>query len=384
MTSKYPSLFISSDFPPVSGGQSNFLFGLWTSLPPDETVILAPKVPGSNLIDYNLSCLTIRKKWPLGNNSILKIMKTFLILIYVLKIRLKINFKNLHCGQLFATGFVGLFLKKIIHMPYTLYVHGADLLEFRNKFLLGKVLRKILFNADNITVNSKFTKIKVLESGVKPEIINVINPGINMKDFEIELDVENFKKELNVEKKKIILTVSRLVERKGHDVVLSTMPRIIKEIPNVHYLIIGDGPYKTTLEKLTDKMYLNNHVTFLGFMPDSEIPKYYAICDILVMVSREIKEKGDVEGFGIVYLEANAMKKPVIAGRSGGVEDAVEDGVNGLLVDPKDIDQIGGAIIRLLKDDDLRNKLGEKGYQRVKEKFDWKNRREDSQLLLNI
>jgi len=384
MISKNPSLFVSSDFPPVSGGQSNFLFGLWTNLPPDETVILAPEVPGSNLIDCNLSCLTIRQKWPLGNNSILKIIKTFLILIYVLKIRLKINFKNLHCGQLYATGFVGLFLKKIIHLPYILYVHGADLLEFKNKFLSGKILRKILLNADKIIVNSNFTRTIVLETGAKSEILSVINPGINLKDFEIELDIEKFKKGLNLEEKKIILTVSRLVERKGHDLVLSAMPKIIKEIPNVHYLILGDGPNKTRLIKMTEEMGLGNYVTFLGFIPDSEVPQYYAICDVLVMISREIKEKGNVEGFGIVYLEANAMKKPVVAGKSGGVEDAVEDGVNGLLVDPEDVDQIGRAIIRILEDDELRNKLGEKAYQRVKEKFDWKNRRDDFQFLSNI
>jgi len=384
MVSKYPSLFITSDFPPISGGQSNFLFGLWTNLRPDKTVILAPKVPGSNLIDRNLSCLTIRKKWPLGNNNILKIIKTFLILIYVLKIRLKINFKNLHCGQLFTAGFVGLFLKKIRRLPYILYVHGADLLEFKNKFLSGKALRKILFNADKVIVNSKFTKTKVMETGVKPEIIKVINPGVSLEDFEIEIDTEKFKKELNLEEKKIILTVSRLVERKGHDMVLSAMPKIIKEIPNVHYLILGEGPNKAKLKKMTEEMGVDNYVTFLGFIPDSEVPLYYAICDVLVMISREIKEKGDVEGFGIVYLEANAMKKPVVAGKSGGVEDAVENGVNGLLVDPEDVDQIGRAIIRILKDDGLRNELGEKAYQRVKEKFDWKNRRDEFQFLLNI
>ena len=169
--------------------------------------------------------------------------------------------------------------------------------------------------------------------------------------------------------KKVLLTVGRLVERKGHDYVIKALPDIIKEIPEIHYLIVGDGVYRNELERLSGKLNIRDFITFAGFIPDDELPEYYAMCDVFIMVSREIKEKGDVEGFGIVYLEANAMKKPVIAGRSGGITDAVEDGVNGILVNPTEEKEIARVIIKSMKDDKMRRGLGESGYKRVVEKF---------------
>jgi len=347
-------------------------------------IILAPKYRGSDVIDTNLSCQVIRKRWPLGNNFFSKIIKAFLVLFYARRVNSKFKFKKIHCGQVFSAGFAGLILKKTSNIPFIIYVHGADLLEYEKRSFLRKVLMKIIRKADRIIVNSQFTQLKVLETGVNPDIVRIIHPGIDLKDFKIEFDVQDFKRSLSLEGKKIILTVARLVERKGHDLVLEAMPRIIKEIPDAHYLILGEGPFKKHLEKMTLENKLQDCVSFLGFLPDSEISKYYAVCDVFVMVSREIRERGDVEGFGIVFLEANALKKPIIAGRSGGIADAVEEGVTGLLVNPEDVDEIAGSIIKLLKDENLCDRLGQQGYTRVREKYDWRNREEDLQVLLDV
>ena len=120
MKSKTLSLFISSDFPPVPGGQSNFLFGLWTHLPPENVVILAPNFRGSDVVDSNLSCRVIRKRWPLGNNFFLKIVKTFFILLYASRIISKLKCGRIHCGQVFSAGFAGFALKKISNVSATL------------------------------------------------------------------------------------------------------------------------------------------------------------------------------------------------------------------------------------------------------------------------
>jgi phosphatidylinositol alpha-1,6-mannosyltransferase len=110
-------------------------------------------------------------------------------------------------------------------------------------------------------------------------------------------------------------------------------------------------------------------VTFAGFVPEEELPGCYAAADLFVMVSRELASRGDVEGFGIVYLEASAAGRPVVAGRSGGVEDAVEDGVSGILVDPEDPGALVEALTRLLRDPDLRRRMARAGRERVVTQF---------------
>jgi len=169
--------------------------------------------------------------------------------------------------------------------------------------------------------------------------------------------------------KKCIVTIGRLVERKGHDIVLKAMTQILQQIPDLHYLIVGSGPNEISLKKQVSNMGLEKYVTFTGRVPDDEIGAYYELCDIFVMISREIPEKGDLEGFGIVYLEANYFGKPVVAGRSGGVEDAVVHNKTGLLVDPTKSDEVANAIITLLSNSNFAKTLGNTGKTRVINEF---------------
>jgi len=166
----------------------------------------------------------------------------------------------------------------------------------------------------------------------------------------------------------VILTVGNLVERKGHDVVLKSLPKVLKEVPNTVYLIVGDGEQKQNLKELVDELGLGEQVIFTGRVPEKELPQYYNACDVFIMPSREIGS--DIEGFGIVFLEAGACSKPVIGGRSGGIIDAVEDGVSGILVDPTNVDEISQTLITLLTDDELARRLGRQGRKRVEEDFD--------------
>jgi phosphatidylinositol alpha-1,6-mannosyltransferase len=369
------SLMISSDFPPIPGGQSRFLFYLWSNLPHDEIIVLSPKVKGWQDINMTLSFPVIRLNLPLQKGLFVKSIKTLILLLYTTKILLFKKIDRIHCGQVLSAGFVGYVCHLIFDKPYFPYVHGADFLEnviarrSRSNLIKKAVLNLILKNASLIIANSNFTKNALIGFGISEKKIIVINPPVDYKRFEKVKNGEELKEDYGLKDKKVLLTVGRLVERKGHDYVIKALPEIIKEIPQIHYLIVGDGIYRGELERLSVKLNVRDYITFAGFIPDDELPEYYAMCDVFIMASREIKEKGDVEGFGIVYLEANAVKKPVIAGRSGGITDAVEDGINGILVNPTDEKDIAGAIIRLMKDDKIRNKLGEAGYKRVIEKF---------------
>jgi len=173
-----------------------------------------------------------------------------------------------------------------------------------------------------------------------------------------------------LKQKKVLLTLGRIVERKGVDKVIECLPLVIKKIPNVVYIVVGDGPYRVTIEKMVCNLNLEGHVLFAGYVSDEDKPSYYSACDIFVMPNRELCN-GNVEGFGIVFLEANSYGQPVIGGRSGGTIDAIEDGKSGLLVDPMNKNEIASAIVRLLEDENFAKRLGKMGRERVEKEFGW-------------
>jgi phosphatidylinositol alpha-1,6-mannosyltransferase len=153
--------------------------------------------------------------------------------------------------------------------------------------------------------------------------------------------------------------------------VIRALPRVLKDIPDVCYLIVGSGPAKPMLEELTVSMGVSSSVIFLENVGDAELPSMYGMCDVFVMPSRADLESSDVEGFGIVYLEAGACGKPVIAGKSGGVADAVLDGETGLLVPPESPEMLAEAICQVLADKGYAERLGHQGQERAIQKFSW-------------
>ncbi len=257
------------------------------------------------------------------------------------------------------------------------YCHGMDVMmaakNKRKKNLAGKILKK----AEFIAVNSEFTKQKVLEYGVRAQGVTVVYPCPNMKLLREVLpeEVEALKDKCGLRNKKIILTAGRLVERKGHDVVLGALHKLKEKIPQAHYVIIGAGPQKAALELMVKTLKLEDSVTLAGEISDYDLAAWYKICDVFVMISRQL-ENEDAEGFGIVYLEANMFGKPVIAGKSGGAGEAVLDNETGILVEPTNPEQILNALKNLLENRDEAKRLGENGKKRVEEEFQWEKQAE--------
>ena len=128
---------------------------------------------------------------------------------------------------------------------------------------------------------------------------------------------------------------------------------------------------KETQVELAIKRGVEDRVVFIGYVPDEDLPKYYALCDLFILPSKELKADGEVEGFGIAFLEANACGKPVIGGRSGGIEDAIIDGKTGYLVNPDKKDEIIKTAVQILKQPRLAKSLGEKGRMRIEEELSW-------------
>jgi phosphatidylinositol alpha-1,6-mannosyltransferase len=157
--------------------------------------------------------------------------------------------------------------------------------------------------------------------------------------------------------------------RKGQDKVIEALPRIKQAVPQVKYVMVGTGEVHESLIALARQLGVEDSVVFAGNILDQDLAAYYSACDVFLMPCREID--GDVEGFGIVYLEAGAAGKPVIGGKTGGTDDAIVDGVTGLRVDGTSCDEIADAAIRLLSTPHKAKEMGQNGRQRVETDFSW-------------
>lgn len=270
-------------------------------------------------------------------------------------------------------------VSKLLNIPYSIFTYG---LEVNRRIDSGRDLKRILKRlkrslelrgANRVFCISSFTRGVVENLGVSPNKITILHPGISISDLNSSVGRSNsaLTEQLKLDNKKVVLTLGRLVERKGIDKTIQAIEIVRKRIPSVVYIIAGDGPYRGALEKAAKKLSLQDNVVFAGYVPEEEKSSYYSAADVFVVPNREL-ESGDVEGFGIVFLEANAYGKPVIGGKSGGAVDAIVNGETGLLVDPTDVDEIASAIIHLLINEDYAKRLGEQGRKRVEKDFNWR------------
>jgi phosphatidylinositol alpha-1,6-mannosyltransferase len=168
---------------------------------------------------------------------------------------------------------------------------------------------------------------------------------------------------------KLILSVGRLQRRKGFDMVIRSLPSLVTHGIDVHYALIGMGQDSDYLSKLSQKLGLAERVHMLGRIESADLPRWYNACNVFVMPNREIN--GDTEGFGMVFLEAAACGRPVIAGKAGGTGSAVVDGVTGMRIDGDNLEQLCNALLTLLVDDALAARLGAAGHARANAKFGW-------------
>ena len=261
--------------------------------------------------------------------------------------------------------------KLICRRPYIVYAHGLDVLQDSLSTWKKFWIKIILQQAKAIIANSNYVKNRASKKyKIDAKKFKVNYPKIDLAAIESEA-----KKITPIEcqnNTKIILTVGRLVERKGFDMVIKALDQLLITnyellITDWEYWIVGEGPDQGRLESIVKKYNLKDKVKFLGAVPTPQLYQYFKASDVFIMPCREID--GDIEGFGIVFLEAAAFKKPAIAGRSGGAQEAVVDGITGLVVDPLSVDDISQALIKLLTDDALRSKLGQNGYERVRREF---------------
>jgi phosphatidylinositol alpha-1,6-mannosyltransferase len=255
-------------------------------------------------------------------------------------------------------------------LPYLLYAHGEEILSALTSRKLAWLLPRIYRGAAAIIANSRNTKTLLQDIGVDASRIHVIHPGVHVQSFCANLEAAlSVRQKHHLGAAPVLLTVGRMQRRKGQDMVIQALPHIRQTMPQVKYVMVGTGEELAALTTLVHELGVQDSVVFAGSVPDQELAAYYAACDVFVMPNREID--GDIEGFGMVYLEAGAAGKPVIGGKSGGTADAIVDGVTGLRVDGNSRVEITDAIIDLLLAPDRAKTMGLRGRQRVENEFAW-------------
>jgi len=365
-------LLITLGFPPAVGGMQRYLYQRCQAVGRGEIIVLAPQTAGWREFDAQQPFPIHRWSSFLGQVPIIKrLLQLILPLFHALSLYHRQGFDWVECGQPLPFGLIALLLKRVFGIPYLVWAYGNDVLRPQRYPFLRRLLCLVLSNADSVVAISQSTKREIVRLGLNPDRIAVIPPTVDTQRFHPQFDGSQVVIRHRLQGKRVILTVARLVERKGIDMVIKAMPKVLEAIPNVVYLVIGIGPYQGKLERLARELGLEGRVIFVGRVPDEELPYYYNICDLFVLVSRTLADKGEIEGFGIVFLEAGACGKPVIGGRGGGTSEAIEEGVTGLLVDPLDVNEIANAIIRVLQDEELARRLGENGRRRATNQPDW-------------
>jgi phosphatidyl-myo-inositol dimannoside synthase len=361
-------VLVTQDFPPCRGGIQTYALELARRLATrlDAFAVVAPRADGAIAVDRELPFRVLR----LGTSDTL--IATAAPLLAELAWRDGFD-RTLHVQ--WSTAPAALALRGIGRVrQVAIAAHGRELLlaPWRTSRIAqhgyDAVRRRTLTAADRVLAGSEYTAGLARELGVKDERVHVTRYGTDPERFR-PVDASLLRERLGLTGRAVLLTIARLVERKGIDSVLRALPAVRRAVPNVAYVVGGDGPERERLGALAHELGVLDAVSFVGAVTDEELARWYCLADVFVMPSRS--DPPDVEGFGIVFLEAGACERPVVAARAGGVPDAVADGVSGLLVTPGDGEELAQKLVELLRDPARAAELGRRGRERVLGELNW-------------
>ena len=357
------TLFVTNDFGPRAGGIETFVHGLIERFPKGSVLVYTSQQGDTKTYDenwfkeYGVKVFRDRSKMLLPTPRVIR---------EVQKVIAAESPNSVVFGAAAPLALMGKFLKVPRKIALT---HGHEV--WWAKVPPFNLLMRIIGNSvDHLTYLGTFTKkeiSKALSKRAKAALIQIA-PGIDTSKFK-PVDASDLREELGLTNKEVIISVGRLVPRKGQDQLVRAMPEILKSHPNAHLLFVGTGSYKKVLDNLIVERSLQQQVSFTGRVQYEALAKYICVGDIFAMPSRSRMAGLEVEGLGIVYLEASACGLPVLGGDSGGAPDAVLSGVTGLVVNGRDTKAVADGAIKLLDAD--RKTMGEAGRKWAVETWDW-------------
>jgi|SRR3989338_7091420 len=369
-------LLITLEHPPTIGGIATYCHDLAMTLPPDQVVVLA----SAERDQY----ATKNEKLAWDKEQPYKIIRRRLLFpkfIWPRWLRLawhigrivkQEKIELIFVQHVLPVGYAAILIKKFFKTPFLLFSHGTDLLAGTASGWKKKMVRLVSRQAEQIIFNSESLKgryRRVLPEFGKKFLVLYPCPDPEFLKPPAAAELGRLKTQYALEGKKVLLSVSRLAEGKGFPHLINALPEILKKNPHLVWFIIGDGPKRDIIIKLIRERNLQNIVRFVGEVPHPNLHAYYYLADLFVLLTHP--DEGREEGLGLVFLEAAAAGLPIVAGRSGGVEEAVLDGQTGLIVEATNQSEVIKAISSLLSGKAYAAGLGAAAKKRIQTEFVW-------------
>ncbi|MCT2278402.1 glycosyltransferase family 4 protein [Micromonospora chalcea] len=369
------TLLITNDFPPRPGGIQSFVHNLAVRQPPGSVVVYASSWRGAEKFDADQPFEVVRERTRV-------LLPTPLIARRAARLARAYDCDTVWFGAAAPLGLLaaGLRRRSGIRRAVAL-THGH---EVGWAALPGarSALRRIGRGVDVTTYLGEYTRTRLARVLDGLTELRRLAPGVDVDTYHPDVDGTKVRERLGLADRPVVVCVSRLVPRKGQDMLIRALPEIRRRVPGAALLVVGGGPYRSTLEKLARQSGLEQDVVFTGSVPSADLPAHYAAGDVYAMPCRTRNRGLDVEGLGIVYLEAGAAGLPVVAGDSGGAPDAVRDGETGYVVGGRDVAQLADRVAALLADRDLARQFGAAGRAWVEREWRWETQAQRMAALL--
>ena len=358
------TLLVTNDFPPRPGGIQSFVHNLALRQPPDSLVVYASTWRGAAKFDADQPFEVVRED-------------TGVLLPSPAVGRRAVDLARVYgCdtawfGAATPLGLLaGTLRRRAGVVRAVAQTHGHEV-GWAALPVARDLLRRVARQVDVVTYLGEYTRVRLARVVDGLTRLERLAPGVDTDAFRPDVDGSAVRDRYGLAGRPVVVCVSRLVPRKGQDMLIRALPRIRRRVPDGALLVVGGGPYRSTLERLARETGVDSDVVFTGSVPTAELPAHYAAGDVYAMPCRSRRGGLDVEGLGIVYLEASASGLPVVAGDSGGAPDAVREGETGYVVSGRDVDAIADRVVGLLADPDRARAMGAAGRAWVAAGWHW-------------
>ncbi|MBD1390572.1 glycosyltransferase family 4 protein [Neiella sp. HB171785] len=370
---KQKTLVVTENFPPLAGGSGRWFYELYSRLPSDQYVVVTNQVEGSQ--DFDQAQDFVIERMPLSSPEwgikSLQGLTFYWRTVWALRRLVKRHgITHVHCGRVIHEGVSAWLLSLVCNIKYLCFVHGEDVETAATSREHDLLVKQVCGKAEQIICNSHNSASIVNRLNYAgDDKIQVLHPGVDCQRFVPAAEDPEFKQAMGWTHKQVIITVGRLQQRKGQDMMIRAVAKLKDQFPNILYAIIGRGECKSMLTNLVAELQLEEHVQLLDEISDEQMIQCYQQCDLFILPNRTIAN--DIEGFGMVLVEAQSCGKAVIAGDSGGTKETLQEGITGHVLDCTDPELMVTPLAALLTDTDKLQQMGQQGRQWAEQMFDW-------------